>query len=69
MLFSPHYQGNMWWIGSAIFSLFLISQILWGAWRRHKVGIPVHVAAVAGLSLWILLFFAMAIFQVLTHDK
>jgi hypothetical protein len=64
-----HYQGNMVWIGFGLFSLFMLSQVLWGAWRKHKVGMPVDVQAVVGMSLWFLLFFAFALFQVLTHDR
>ena len=68
-MIAHHYQGNMGWIGFGIFSLFLLSQILRGAWRKHKAGIPVDVRGVVGLSLCFLLFFALAIFQVLTHDR
>jgi hypothetical protein len=62
------YQGNMVWIGFGLFSLFMLSQFLWGAWRKHKVGMPVDVHAVVGMSLLFLIFFALALFQVLNHD-
>jgi hypothetical protein len=66
-MIAQHYQGNTWWIMCGLFSLFLISQILWGAWQRHKVGMPVDVAAVVGLSGCLLVFIAMAIYEVFTH--
>ena len=66
-MIAQHYQGNTWWIMFGLFSLFMIVQILWNAWQRHRVGIPVDVRAVAALSFFCLLFFALAIFQVLTR--
>ncbi len=62
------YQGNMVWIGFGLFSLFMLSQVLWGAWRKRKVGMPVDVQSVVGFSLICLSFLALALFQVLTHD-
>jgi hypothetical protein len=64
---AQHYQGNAWWIFASLFSLFLLFQILWRAWQKRKVGIPVDVESVAALSLCFLIFFALAIYQVLTH--
>jgi hypothetical protein len=66
-MIAQSYQGNAWWIISGLFSLFMLSQFLWGAWQRYKVGIPVDVRAVAALCIFCLLFFTFAIFQVLTH--
>jgi hypothetical protein len=66
-MIAQHYQGNMWWIGGGLFSLFMLSQSLWDAWRKRKVGIPVDVKFVVGLSLIFLLFFALSVYQVLTH--
>jgi hypothetical protein len=68
-MIAQHYQGNMWSIGFGLLSLFILSQILWGALRKRKVGMPVDVQAVVAISLICLLFFAFAIFQVLTHDR
>jgi hypothetical protein len=68
-MIAQHYQGNMWWIGAGLFSLFMLSQILWGAWRKRKVGMPVDVQAIVGLGLICLIFLAFAILQVLTHEK
>ena len=67
MMLSQHYQGNGWLVAFALFSLFMISQILLGSWRKRKVGMPVDVKAVVGVCLAFLLFVAFAIFQVLTH--
>jgi hypothetical protein len=67
-MLSRHYQGNTWWIMAGIFSLFMISYILKSARDKRKVGIPVDVAAVTGMCVFILIFVAVAIFQVLTHQ-
>lgn len=61
------YQGNGWWIAEAIFSLFLIVQVILGARARHKAGFPVDVKPVIGLCLGFLVFVALAVYQVLTH--
>lgn len=66
-MLSQHYQGTTWWIMGALFSLFMAFLVLRSAWQRRKVGMPVDVAAVAGLSTCFLIFVALAIFQVLTH--
>jgi hypothetical protein len=68
-MIAHHYQGNMWWIGVGLFSLFMLSQILLGAWRKRNVGMPVNVQAVVAVSLFCLLFLAFSVFQVLTHDR
>jgi hypothetical protein len=57
------------WIGFALLSLFLLSQVLWGVWQRRKAGMPVDVKAVVGVGLGFLLFVALAMFEVLTHDR
>jgi hypothetical protein len=61
------HQGNPWWIGLGLSSLFLLSQILFSALRDHRAGMPVDVHAVAGLSLSFLAFAGFPAFQVLTH--
>lgn len=63
-----HYQGNAWWIMFGIFSLFMMSHTLKSAWDKHKAGIPVDVSAVTGMCVFLLLFVAVAVFQVLTHQ-
>jgi hypothetical protein len=68
MLMSPHtYQGNGWMIAFAIFSLFLMAQVILGARARHKAGIPVDIKPVIGQCLLFLVFVATAVYQVLTH--
>ena len=66
-MLSQHYQGNTWWIMGGLFSLFVAFLVVRNAWQRRKVGMPVDVAAVAGVSMGFLIFVALAIFQVLTH--
>ena len=67
-MIAQHYQGNMWWIGAGLMSLFMLSQLLWGL-AKVSSGMPVDVRPVVGLSLICLLFLAFALFQVLTHDR
>jgi len=64
-----HYQGNLWMSGFAVYSFFLGSQVLWGAWQRDRAGMPVDFKAVTGISLLFFGFCALAIFEVLTHDR
>lgn len=66
-MLSQHYQGNAWWIMGGLISLFMALQVFWSAWQRRKVGMPVDVAAVAGVCTCFLVFVVLAIFQVLTH--
>jgi hypothetical protein len=67
MLFSRSYQGNGWWIGFGLLSLFLLSQFLLEVRRRRGVGMPVDVNDVITMCVFCLGFLAVAVWQVLTH--
>ncbi len=68
ILFSDRYQGNGWWIFFALFSLFILSQILLGVRRKRNAGMPVDSGEIITVCIFCLGFIAVAIFQVLTHQ-
>ena len=68
-MFGREYQGNMWWIGMGLLSLFILWQGLWSVAQKRTVGVPVDVASTVGLCLLCLSFLAFSVFQVLTHDR
>jgi hypothetical protein len=68
MLFSPAYQGNAGWAGFGLFSLFLLAQVLLGARRRRNAGRPVDTRDTLRGCIVCLLFFAVAMYQVLSHQ-
>lgn len=68
MLVDVPYQGNAWWAFLGIGSLVMLSYFLLGVRRKRKAGIPIDVRMVVGMSLWFLAFFALALYQVLSHQ-
>lgn len=46
----------------------IIVLVLWSAWQRRKVGTPIDVASVVGVSACLFAFVAWAIVEVLTHQ-
>ena len=67
MLLSPPYQGNGWWIVLGMGSLFMLSHFLLAARRRRQAGLPVDTRATVGACVFCIGFFALALFQVLSH--
>jgi len=67
-MFSASYQGDAWWIGFGLFSLFMLSQVLLNARGRRKAGIPVPAEEILTPCIFCLGFVAVAVFQVLTHQ-
>ena len=67
MLLSVPYQGNGWWAFLGLGSLFALSYFLLGVRRRRRAGLPTDVQGAIILSAFLLGFFAVAVFQVLTH--
>jgi hypothetical protein len=61
------YQGNGWWAFLGLGSLFALSYFLLGVRRRRRAGLPIDVQGAIILSAFLLGFFAVAVFQVLTH--
>jgi hypothetical protein len=67
MLLNGPYQGNAWWIGGGLLSLFILSQMLLVARRKRKAGMPVDTGDIITACIFCLGVVAVAIFQVLTH--
>jgi hypothetical protein len=68
MLLGGPYQGNAWWIGFGLFSLFLLSQYLLNVREKRKAGMPVPTEKIIAACIFLLGFIAVAVFQVLTHQ-
>jgi hypothetical protein len=62
------YQGNAWWAICGLATLFILFVILLGARRRRKIGLPVDRRAVIFACVVLLGLFALALFQVSTHQ-
>ena len=67
MLFSPTYQGNLWWGFMAILGVLLLGWVLLESRRKHRAGEPVKPGDLIRACLACLLFIGVAIYQVLTH--
>ena len=67
MLHSISYQGNRWWALIGLGTLFLLSYLLLETRRRRRAGLPVDVQGIIIVCAVLLGFFAVAVFQVLTH--
>ena len=62
------YQGNAWWVVVGLGSLVLLAYFLWRVKGKRKVGLPVDVRAVIVACIFFLGVFALAVFQVLSHQ-
>ena len=49
-------------------SLFMLSYVVLRARKRRKAGLPVDVRGTVGGCIFLLVFFAIALFQVLSHQ-
>lgn len=67
MLLSVPYQGNVWWALFALGSLFALSYVLLRVRRGRRAGLPVDVQGLIITCVALLGFFAVSVFQVLTH--
>ena len=61
------YQGNAWWIVLGLGSLFILYGVVSGARSKRKAGLPVDTGALIFACIFFLSFFALAVFQVLSH--
>lgn len=68
MLLSAPYQGNGWWAMFGLGSLFTLFYVLLRARRRRRAGLPVDVRDTIVGCVFLIGFFAVAAFQVLTHQ-
>ena len=62
------YQGNGWWIFLGLFSLFLLFRALRGFRQKRDAGRPADARTAIAAVIVFLGFFAVACFQVLTHQ-
>lgn len=62
------YQGNGWWAVVGLGSLFLLTYILFRVNGKRKAGLPINVQGVIVACIFFLGVFALALFQVLSHQ-
>jgi hypothetical protein len=61
------YQGKAWWAFVGVFSIVLLFRVLLGFRRKRHAGQPVDVRKIIAACIVFLVFFADAIFQLLSH--
>jgi hypothetical protein len=62
------YQGNGWWAILGLGSLFMLSRILLGVRGKRTAGLPVDIRTAVAKGIFFLGLFALAVFQVLSHQ-
>jgi hypothetical protein len=62
------YQGNAWWALGGLGSLLMLSQVLLGAWRKRKAGLPVDARGIIVACVFFVGIFIIALLQVLSHQ-
>jgi len=68
VLLDVPYQGNGWWLVGVLFPVLVLYHVLSRARSRRKAGMPVDVRALILVCIFALGFFALSLFQILTHE-